>query len=66
MVFFSHTITPHSKPNFFNTYQGSKFTSDMLNNVLSDNGIKMSMDGRGRALDIFFVERLGGGPTSKV
>lgn len=42
----------------FNTDQGSQFTSkDFINCLLSDE-IKISMDGRGRALDNIFVERL--------
>ena len=42
----------------FNTDQGSQFTSDSFTGVLIKNGITISMDGRGRALDNIFVERL--------
>lgn len=42
----------------FNTDQGSQFTSNGFTNLLTLNGIKISMDGRGRALDNIFVERL--------
>jgi putative transposase len=42
----------------FNTDQGSQFTSDEFTKLLLDNKIKISMDGRGRALDNIFVERL--------
>jgi len=42
----------------FNTDQGSQFTSNAFTSILLENGIKVSMDGRGRALDNIFVERL--------
>lgn len=46
------------KPNIFNTDQGSQFTSLSFVKILEDHGIQVSMDGRGRALDNIFVERL--------
>jgi putative transposase len=48
----------HGRPEIFNTDQGSQFTSDAFTGVLLDAGIAISMDGRGRALDNIFVERL--------
>ncbi|RVU80965.1 IS3 family transposase [Leucothrix sargassi] len=42
----------------FNTDQGSQFTSPRFTTPLIDLGIAVSMDGRGRALDNIFVERL--------
>jgi putative transposase len=45
-------------PEIFNTDQGSQFTADAFTGVLKTHGIKISMDGRGRALDNIFVERL--------
>lgn len=42
----------------FNTDQGSQFTSNAFTKPLIDNNIKISMDGRGRAFDNIFVERL--------
>lgn len=42
----------------FNTDQGCQFTSDPWTRALSEHGITISMDGRGRALDNAFVERL--------
>jgi putative transposase len=42
----------------FNTDQGSQFTTTRFTCPLLDKGIKVSMDGRGRALDNIFVERL--------
>ena len=38
--------------------QGSQFTSRAFTEPLLDRDIKISMDGRGRALDNIFVERL--------
>lgn len=48
----------NGKPDIFNTDQGCQFTSDAFIKVLKDNNIKISMDGKGRALDNVFVERL--------
>jgi len=45
-------------PEIFNTDQGSQFTSSSFTSVLLDREIAISMDGRGRALDNVFVERL--------
>ena len=45
-------------PAIFNTDQGSQFTSDAFTGRLERAGISISMDGRGRALDNIFVERL--------
>ena len=45
-------------PMIFNTDQGAQFTSTSFTKALLDKGIKISMDGRGRALDNIFVERL--------
>jgi putative transposase len=46
------------KPEIFNTDQGSQFTADAFTGVLLKQGIAISMDGRGRALDNAFIERL--------
>lgn len=45
-------------PEIFNTDQGSQFTSLAFTGVLKGKGIPISMDGRGRAIDNIFVERL--------
>lgn len=45
-------------PGIFNTDQGCQFTSESFTGVLKARGIAISMDGRGRALDNIFVERL--------
>ena len=42
----------------FNTDMGAQFTSNSFTQLLLDHGIRPSMDGRGRALDNIFVERL--------
>src|SRR5437773_822262 len=47
-----------ARPEIFNSDQGSQFTSEEFTGVLKDLGIQVSMDGRGRALDNVFVERL--------
>ena len=46
------------RPAIFNTDQGSQFTSQAFTGVLEQHGIAISMDGRGRALDNVFIERL--------
>ena len=48
----------HGTPEIFNSDQGSQFTSIVFTDVLRREGIEISMDGRGRALDNIFVERL--------
>jgi len=45
-------------PEIFNTDQGVQFTSNQFTGRLERNGIRISMDGKGRALDNVFVERL--------
>jgi len=47
-----------SRPEIFNSDQGSQFTSEDFVDVLKRNNIKISMDGRGRVFDNIFVERL--------
>ena len=47
----------YGKPEIFNTDQGSQFTSEMFTSVLKENNIRISMDGKGRALDNVVVER---------
>jgi len=48
----------YERPEIFNTDQGVQFTSTVFIDVLKREQIKISMDGRGRALDNIFVERL--------
>ena len=51
-------LRTHGKPEIFNRDQGSQFTSEPFTGVLTREGIILSMDGRGRAFDNTFVERL--------
>ncbi len=51
-------IMLYGVPAIFNTDQGSQFTSEAFTSVLESHKIQISMDGRGRALDNIFVERL--------
>jgi putative transposase len=51
-------IYRYGKPDIFNTDQGSQFTSLEFTQLLRDNGIAISMDGRGCWRDNVFVERL--------
>jgi putative transposase len=46
------------RPAIFNTDQGAQFTSHAFTDRLEAAGVQISMDGRGRALDNVFVERL--------
>lgn len=46
------------KPEIFNTDQGAQFTSESFTAKLLANGIMISMDSKGRALDNIFIERL--------
>ena len=48
----------HKRPEIFNSDQGSQFTSEAFTGVLKRECITISMDGRGRAFDNIFVERL--------
>ena len=47
-----------ARPQIFNTDQGAQFTATAFTSRLEKRGIAISMDGRGRALDNVFVERL--------
>jgi putative transposase len=46
------------KPEIFNTDQGVQFTSRIFTSRLEAAGVQISMDGKGRALDNVFIERL--------
>ena len=48
----------YGAPDIFNSDQGCQFTAEVFTAVLQGQGIAISMDGRGRALDNIFVERL--------
>jgi len=51
-------IRRHGAPEISNTDQGSQYTGAAYTGVLKDNGVKISMDGRGRATDNIMIERL--------
>jgi putative transposase len=51
-------LSNYGKPEIFNTYQGSQFTSEAFTGRLKKEGIQISMDGKGRWCDNVFVERL--------
>ena len=51
-------LSRNEKPEIFNTDQGSQFTSEVFTGRLKEEGIKISMDGKGRWRDNVFVERI--------
>src|SRR5271167_2711289 len=51
-------LARHGKPEIFNTDQGSQFTGSAFTGTLADNGIAISMDGKGAWRDNVFIERL--------
>jgi putative transposase len=51
-------LARHGKPEILNTDQGSQFTGAVFTGVLIENGIAISMDGKGAWRDNVFVERL--------
>ena len=51
-------LSRHGKPEIFNTDQGSQFTSEAFTGRLKEEGIRISMDGKGRWRDNVFVERV--------
>ena len=51
-------LTTANKPQIFNTDQGSQYTSNRFTDILLQNDVQISMDGRGRFYDNIFVERL--------
>ena len=51
-------LRQHGAPEIFNTDQGAQFTSPDFTGVLKREGILISMDGKGRATDNIFIERV--------
>lgn len=51
-------IEQYGKPDIINTDQGSQFTSNEFTALMLSNEISISMDGKGRAIDNIFIERL--------
>jgi putative transposase len=54
----NEAIALHGKPAIINTDQRCQYTSDVFVSAVNSQGIKLSMDGKGRATDNAFVERL--------
>ncbi|MBN2001948.1 MAG: transposase family protein [Anaerolineae bacterium] len=48
----------YGRPEIFNTDQGAQFTANAFIEALTAKAIRISTDGRGRAFDNIFVERL--------
>ena len=55
---FEEAVENYGRPQIFNTDQGVQFSSQEFVNAVLGKNIRFSMDGRGRALDNIFVERL--------
>ena len=53
-----HDALKKGRPEIFNTDQGSQFTAEEFTSMLESQGVKISMDGKGRYADNLFVERL--------
>jgi putative transposase len=51
-------IALYGRPEIFNSDQGSQFTSEVFTSMLKSHEIQISMDGKGRAIDNIFIERL--------
>ena len=51
-------ISQHGVPQIINSDQGSQFTSEVYIQCLEKHNIAISMDGKGRAIDNIFIERL--------
>ena len=51
-------LRQHDSPEIFNTDQGAQFTSSDFTNVLKREDVTISMDGKGRATDNIFIERV--------
>jgi putative transposase len=57
MSVLNEALSLYGKPEIFNTDQGSQYTSYIHTQTLIDNGITISMDGKGRATDNICIER---------
>jgi putative transposase len=55
---FEETVLIHGSPEIINTDQGSQFTSEVFTKAVLSTDTKLSMDGKGRATDNAFIERL--------
>jgi putative transposase len=55
---FEQATELYGYPEIINTDQGSQYTSDVFTRTVLSKGVKLSMDGKGRATDNAFIERL--------
>ena len=55
---FKQAVVNHGIPEIINSDQGCQFTCELWTKHVENEGIKISMDGRGRAIDNIFIERL--------
>jgi len=51
-------LSQYGAPEIFNSDQCSQFTSSAFTGLLKQTDVQISMDGRGRAFDNIFVDRL--------
>jgi len=54
----NQAIGIYGKPKIINTDQGAQYTSELFTECVVGQGIRLSMDGKGRATDNAFIERL--------
>ena len=54
----NEALQNYGTPEIFNTDQGAQFTSKEFTDILKEQSITISMDGKGRWIDNVFVERL--------
>ena len=54
----AEALRQNGPPEIFNTDQGAQFTAEDFTGLLKSSEVKISMDGKGRALDNVFVERV--------
>ena len=58
LMVLKRAIDQHGNPKIINSDQGSQFTCSLWTEYVENSDIRISMDGRGRALDNIFIERL--------
>jgi putative transposase len=54
---FKRAIEEHGKPEIINSDQGSQFTCPLWTEFADQEGVRISMDGKSRALDNIYIER---------
>ena len=55
---FKQAVAKHGKPGIINSDQGCQFTCALWTEYVGNEGVRISMDGKGRAIDNIFIERL--------